>query len=230
MAENLHKDHRKRMRQELIAQDFPDSMSDHKVLEVLLYYGIPQKDTNELAHRLINTFGSLTAVLEADSDSLFQISGMTERAVVLIKLILPFCRRYTAQAKNKTHQFASVEQMCEYLVKMHHGFGKEVFILTSLNAMGNVIDCDVISKGDSTNVTFEVRDVVQKALIRKAVYVVVSHNHLTDNLIPSKADIDSTKRLAFTLGEMGIKLLDHIIISGNEYVSMVKDNYIATEV
>ncbi|MBE6786975.1 MAG: hypothetical protein E7537_01350 [Ruminococcaceae bacterium] len=224
MAENLHKDHRKRLRKELIEQDFPDSMSDHKVLETLLFYGIPQKDTNELAHTLINTFGSLTAVFEADSDALFQVKGMTERAVVLIKLMLPLFRRYYSQRNSFNRKFASVEHICEELVRKHSGYGREVFILTSLNEIGDLICFDVLAKGSSTAVQFDSKEIVQKALKHGATFVIISHNHLTGNIKPSKVDLQSTQRLWFTLNEIGIKLLDHIIVSGNEYFSIAKNN------
>ncbi len=230
MAENLHAGHRKRMRKEVIEQDFPESMPDHKVLEVLLYYGIPQKDTNELAHTLINTFGSLTGVFEADADSLFQVKGMTERAVALIKLILPFCRRYTADRNSNIKEFSSIEKLCEYLVERHHGYGKEVFMLTCLNELGNLISCEVLAKGDTLNVSFEIKDVVQKAIKHEATYVVVSHNHMTGHLTPSQVDVENTKRLAFTLKEMDIKLIDHIIVAGDKYISMVKNKYFVPEV
>lgn len=230
MAENVHSGHRKRMRKEVIEQDFHESVPDHKVLEVLLYYGIPQKDTNELAHTLIKTFGSLTAVFEADADALFQVKGMTERAVALIKLILPLCRRYNTDRNSKVREFSSVEKLCEYLVERHRGYGKEVFMLTCLDESGNLKSCEVLAKGNSVNVSFEIKDVVMKALKHQALYVVISHNHMTGIITPSQEDIDTTNRLAFTLKEMGIRLIDHIIVSGDKYLSMVNNKYILPDV
>lgn len=230
MAENVHKDHRKRLRQELIEQDFPDSMPDYKVLEALLFYGIPRKDTNELAHELINTFGSLTAVLEADSDELFQVSGMTERAVVLIKLMLPIFRRYNSGKNSFKRKYTSVEHICEEIVKKHAFHGREVFMLTALNEMGDAIAFEVLAKGSATSVEFEAKEVVRNALKRGATFVILSHNHMTGNIVPSKEDIESTQRLWFTLNEIGIKLLDHIIVSGDTYFSMVKNNLLSPNV
>lgn len=225
MAENLHKNHRKRLRQELLAQDFPDTMPDHKILETLLFYGVPQKDTNPLAHELINTFGSLYAVFEADADDLFQVKGMTERSVVLIKLMLSLFRRYNSHRSNMSRKFESVEHICEELVNKHMGYGKEVFMITSLNEVGDFIACDVLAKGNSTGVLFETKEIVKKALKHKATFVILSHNHLSGSTVPSQIDIETTARLNFTLREMGIKLLDHIIVAGNQYVSMSKNKY-----
>lgn len=230
MAENPHKDHRKRLRKEIVEQDFHESIPDHKVLEVLLYYGIPQKDTNKLAHTLIDTFGSLTAVFEADADSLFQVKGMTERAVTLIKLILPLCRRYNADRNSKIREFSSVEKICEYLVQRHQGYGREVSMLTCLDESGNLISCEILAKGTAVNVSFEIKDVVIKALKHKAIYVILSHNHMTGIMTPSQEDIDTTNRLAFTLNEMGIRLIDHIVVAGDKYLSMVKNKYILPDV
>ncbi len=230
MVDNPHKYHRKRLRKELVEQDFPESVPDHKVLEALLFYGISQKDTNPIAHDLINNFGSLTAVLEADADSLFQVKGMTERSVTLIKLMLPIFRRYTADRNANRRVFKSIKQICEYLVVRHQSYGREVFILTCLNESGNLICCDVISKGGALDVSFEIKDVVQKVLKHNASYVVISHNHLTGNLIPSREDIVATEQLNFTLKQMNIGLIDHVIVSGNEYLSLVEGKYIVPNV
>lgn len=230
MAENIHSGHRKRMRKEVIQQDFHESIPDHKVLEVLLYYGIPQKDTNELAHTLINTFGSLTAVFEADADLLFQVKGMTERSVALIKLILPLCRRYNEDRNTRVRRFSSVEKICEHLIEKHQGFGREVSMLTCLDESGNIISCEIIAKGNSVNVSFEVKDVVVKALKHKAVYVILSHNHMTGIMTPSQEDVDATNRLSFTLKEVGIRLIDHIVVTNDNYLSMAKKKYILPDV
>ena len=230
MAENVHSGHRKRLRKEMVEQDFPESVPDHKVLEVFLYYGIPQKDTNKLAHTLIDTFGSLTAVFEADADALFQVKGMTERAVALIKLLLPLFRRYTVDRNSKVREFASVENICEYLVERHQGYGREVTMLTCLDESGKLISCELLAKGSAVNVSFETKDVAMKALKRQANYIILSHNHMTGIMTPSQEDIDATNRLSFTLKEMGIGLIDHIIVAGDKYLSMVNNKYILPNV
>ncbi len=223
MVNNPHKDHRKRLRNELIEQDFHDSIPDHKVLETLLFYGIPQKDTNALAHDLINIFGSLPEVFEADADSLFQVKGMTEKSVCLIKMMLPLFRRYYSQRVIINKEFKSIEHICDELVKKHMGFGREVCLLTTLNASGNLIAYDVLAKGTETNVSFVSKDVVQKALKHEASFIIISHNHLSGSVVPSADDIESTARLSYTLREIGIRLLDHVVISGSEYFSMAKN-------
>ncbi len=223
MAENSHSGHRKRLRKELIEQDFPESVPDHKVLEALLFYGVPQKDTNPLAHELINTFGSLGAVLEADAIELFQIKGMTERAVALIKMVLPLSRRYQAQKIKKQLYFKNVEDIADFLRQKHYGYGKEVFTVTTFNEKGNLIACDILNKGGAVAVTFNIKDVVQLAFKHRATYVIISHNHLSGSAVPSREDIENTKRLYLTLKQVDIRLVDHIILSDNDYISMASD-------
>ena len=92
--ENLHAGHRQRMRREMIEQNSFDQMGDHRILEVLLFYGIPRKDTNPIAHELLNKFGSLTGVMDAEFEELKAVKGMTENAATLIKTIMPIARRY----------------------------------------------------------------------------------------------------------------------------------------
>lgn len=222
MAENSHTGHRKRLRQELTQQDFHESIPDYKILEALLFYGIPQKDTNQLAHLLINTFGSLGAVLEADAYDLFQVKGMTERAVTLIKMILPLSRRYHSEKYKVKHQFRSVEEIGDFLKAKHFGYNKEVFMVTTFTDEGCMIACDIINKGDANSVSLSVKAVVQAVLKHNAPCVIISHNHISKSALPSKNDIQTTKTLFYTLKQMNIRLLDHIIISENDYVSMAQ--------
>lgn len=220
MAESSHAGHRKRLRKELIEQDFPESVPDHKILEALLFYGVPVKDTNLLAHRLIDTFGSLSAVFDADANDLFQVNGMTEKAVTLIKMILPLSRRYNLEKQSDGLKFSNLEAVGDFLKEKHSGYGQEIFVVTTFGADGAMIASDIINKGDAGNVTVSVKSVIQTVLKRNAPNVVISHNHLTKNALPSKKDIDTTKILGFTLAQMNIKLIDHMIFSKDDYISM----------
>lgn len=227
MAENLHAGHRKRMKREALEQDFPESMPSHKILEMLLFYGIPRKDTNPIAHALLENFGTLRGVIEADPSDLFAVSGMTENAVTLIKLIMPIARRYEAEAKIGTSKrFVSIDDIGNFLVKKHMGYGVETFAVTAFKENGEIISCDILSKGDMTSVPIATKSLVQHVLKSKAPCVIISHNHTHGNAMPSRDDLELTMSLNNVLANIGVRLLDHIIIADNDFVSIAQsDNY-----
>ncbi len=219
---NPHTGHRKRLKKELLDQEFSDNIPAHKLLEALLFYGIPQKNTNEIAHELISKFGSLSGVLDAEPSDLFQVKGMTGNAVTLIKLIVPLYRRSKLEEKEKLKRYKSVEQIGDFLLEKYLGYTEEIFMVTSFKTDGAMIACDVISKGDNSMVALTIKSVVQNALKHNAACIVISHNHPDGNALPSAADIDMTRRLQQTLSEINVRLLDHIIIGNGDYISFVQ--------
>lgn len=223
MAENLHEGHRKRMKEEIFAQDFPESMPPHKILETLLFYGIPRKDTNVIAHELLKKFGSIRGVIEASPEDLFEVKGMTQNAAALIKLIMPIARRYETECKiEKRHKFNSIDEIGEFLVKKHMGYGVETFAVTTFKPTGEIISCEILSKGDMSSVPLTVKSIVQNVLKNKAPCVIISHNHVNHNAMPSRSDIEMTKTLKDTLAAIGVNLLDHIIVADNDFVSLAQ--------
>ncbi len=222
MDKNLHKGHRKRLRNELLEQDFPDSVPSHKVLETLLFYGIPRGDTNGIAHELLAKFGSLNGVFEAEPNSLFEIKGMTEKAVTLIKMFLPLSRRINTEKYKKRYRFSSIEEYGNYITKCFMGYNNELFMISSFDDSGNLIENDIISDGHTASVSVSVKKIVKKILPRNPSTVIVSHNHIGKSAVPSFADIQMTQSLKYTLEQLEIKLVDHIIVSGTDYVSLAQ--------
>ncbi len=220
MDENLHKGHRKRLKKELITEKFPEGIADHRILENLLFYGIPRKDTNPIAHDLLNTFGSFHAVFEAEAEDLLQIKGMTENSVALIKLILPILRRYEDKKIDDKKVFESIEEIGEYLVKRHLGYREEVFIATTFTAEGTKISSEIVTKGDVNTVSVAMKSIVRISLRDNASSIVLSHNHVVGTALPSKEDIDATIQINKILSSIGVRLLDHIIVAGNDFISL----------
>lgn len=222
MDNNPHSGHRKRLKKELLEQEFPDSVPAHKVLETLLFYGIPRGDTNGIAHALLDKFGSLSAVFEADPNDLFEVKGMTENAVTLIKLILPLSKRAFNENYKKNYRFSSIEEFGKYITGLFMGYNNEVFIITSFNSDGSLINNDIISTGHVDSVSFSVKKIVKTLLVRNPASVIISHNHINASAVPSTADIEMTQSLKYTLAQIEIRLVDHIIVSGSDYISMAQ--------
>ncbi len=222
MPANLHKKHRDRVRKEFLEHGFPDDVAPHKLLEMLLFFSIPRKDTNEIAHLLLEEFGSVSGVFEAETTDLLKVDGIGENSAALIKLILPLLRKYQSEKSSVKHKYTNMDEICDFLIKKYFGYKSEVFMVTSFDNDGYMISCDKLSEGDMSSVGVSIREIVQVVLKRNAACVVISHNHTSGNALPSDADIEMTKSLKITLQQMGVKLLDHIIVVTDDCVSMLQ--------
>lgn len=121
----LHSGHRERMRKRFLATGF-DSFADHEILEVLLYYSIPRIDTNELAHRILDHFGSLSAVFDAEPEEIVKIKGVSDNTAVLIKMIPSLMRVYLADKQDKHPTLDTPDKVGMYLAEQFVGRTNEV--------------------------------------------------------------------------------------------------------
>ena len=217
--ENLHQGHRKRMREAVICQNDFNVLHDHQLLEVLLFYGIPRRDTNPIAHELLNTFGSIAGVLDAEIHDLAAVKGMTENAAFLIKTVLPIARRYQDNKYSSGYKFANMDEVGEYLIKKYFAIKNETFGVLCLDNVGGFAGFEFVGQGTSDVVGVSVREIVAAALKRNAPCVIAVHNHF-GSAMPSREDIDMTVYLRDALAPLGIRLLDHMIIAGDDYISM----------
>ena len=217
-ANNVHSGHRQRLKERSLAEGL-DSFDSHQLLELLLFYAIPYKDTNELAHRLLDHFGSFSAVLDADYNQLLEVKGVGLNTASLLTLIPGLCRRYQLDRWGERIHIDSSYTLGEYAVNLFIGCNYEKFYLICLDAQSNVIQSVLINEGTLNEVSVYPRVVVETALRHKAHSVVLSHNHPGGTLRPSAGDIQLTRRLVAVLNEINISVNDHIIVCGNRYIS-----------
>jgi len=220
MAKNLHDDHRERVRNEFLAHGFDDSTPLHKVLEMLLFYSIPRKDTNELAHELANRFGSLEGVLEASPEELKKIKGIGDNTVAFLKFLIFITGKYRSEKQIENKRFATMAAVADYLYGKYLGCKKEMFAVTTFNGKGEILAFDVINKGDVSSVGFSVREVIEVVLKRNAVAVMLYHNHPGGQATPSNEDLLETVKIFDALAHIDVALLDHIVVTEGDYVSM----------
>ena len=221
--ENVHKNHRNRLRQKFIENDI-EALQPHEVLELLLFYAYRQRDTNEIAHNLLKKFGSLSGVFEADINSLQEVEDVGYNTAVFLKLQGNIQRYYMKEKFSKMRNLQITPQnIGEYARHLFYGYTDEVFYLISLNSNCEVISADIISKGTVNSSVVYSREVVKKALETKAVFVILAHNHPNGVLAPSEGDVKTTKVLAEALNFINVKLIDHVIVARGEYISLFKD-------
>ncbi len=196
-----------------------ERFESHQLLELLLFYAVPQKDTNPLAHRLLKEFGSLNNVFNASFDDLCRIDGISEHTATLLMLcgqLLPRCYSEKQERGPLTTQTALVEFLRPHFINQP----KEKLVLLCLNNRKEPLDCSVVSQGSLTATEASVREVVERVIRTKATAIVLAHNHPAGHPVPSVDDINFTKSLGHTLRQIDVALVDHLIFSGKEYLSI----------
>lgn len=216
----MHKDHRKHTKDRFLSEGL-DSFEPHNVLELLLFYSIPQKDTNETAHMLINRFGSLSAVFDAPYDDLLTVPGISEHSATLIKLIPAISRRYAMEKNSKVTKLSSIEDIGKYLVARYLGVTEETVLLLLLNNKFGLIDCVKVHEGSVNSSAITMRKLIETALFKRASMVVLAHNHPSGVALPSSDDLFTTQQVkrAFDLVEIG--MLAHIIVAGDTFTNIL---------
>ena len=213
-----HSGHRERMRRRFIENGL-DGFEEHQALELYLFYAIPRKDTNSLAHRLLERYLNISGVCEAPIDELQRDFGLSESAATLIKLLPEMSRLYT-ESKKSDNNLIDPETVGEVMARKFIGRTSEAVALLLGNAKGRILYLDIVAKGSVNSSDLPLRKIVDLAIRHNARTAYVAHNHPSGSLLPSRADIDVTKLLDSTLASVGVHLLDHFIVADNEYVSL----------
>lgn len=219
----LHAGHRERLKKRFVEQT-PDSFNDHELLELLLFYVLPRRDTNPIAHDLINQFGgSLAGVFSATPEELQQVKGIGETASRLFPLLVEINRRCRINQK-KGAKLDTIEDICLYLEPYFYASHDEMAYLLCCNNRNQVLSCDMLNKGDDLSVAFNSRQLVQLALRHRASWVVLAHNHPSGLAMPSAEDVAVTQRCVKLLEPFSISLRDHIIFADDDYISLKQTN------
>jgi DNA repair protein RadC len=222
-SSKLHHGHRERLRARFL-EDGLDGFEDHQVLELLLFYAVPRTDTNPIAHRLMQRFGTLSAVLEADPKDIASVEGMGDKVAAFLSLIPQVTRRYFHDRVNRDKPpLTSSEAVTEYLVPLMAGRPEEVFYVLCLDSRCRVLYPALIGEGTVKEAHVHPRHVVEEALRHRAASVILAHNHPGGTAKPSNADHQLTALLVQALGAIGIPVLDHIIVAGEQAYSFVRE-------
>lgn len=215
----IHAGHRRRVKDEFLANGL-NGLPDHRVLELLLFYAIPQGDVNPLAHRLLEQFGSLSGVFHATHEQLMEVDGVGYGTAVLIRLIPAVAARYLQDNGSFDGQLISPWQFRELLLPLFFGQRDELAYLVCMDCKSKLIATKKLGEGIADAVQITTRKVLEAALGCNAARVVLAHNHVSGVALWSDADLDTTLRLKRLLREAGIELVDHFIIANDDMVSM----------
>lgn len=210
--------HRQRMRARFYKEGI-DSFEPHEVLEMLLYFSLPRIDTNPLAHKLIEKFGSFHGVLEANYEDLIEF-GLTENTVALLKMTPAFSNYYIQSHTNGVKVLSNCTQIGFYVTDKIGHRTKEVFCVLCLDAQNRVKNFEILAEGTVNSLNVPPRKVAECALRNNAARIVLVHNHPGGTLSPSADDIALTHKMLEMLDSIDVNLLDHVIVANGRFLSM----------
>ena len=232
MSEKDNQGHRERIKEKFLKNGI-DGFAEYEILELLLTYCIPRKDTKPIAKKLLNKFKTLDNVFKADFDKLFAIDGLGKNSIAFLKLIgeLPSII-YKDELKNKklinkeTLKISNKDILLKYL-RNKIGYEEiEKFYVIYLSSSNEVIEFEENSAGTLDRSSVYPREIYKRVISLNAKSIILAHNHPSDNITPSKSDIELTNEIAKGLKNFGALLIEHIIITKNSYFSFLEEGLI----
>ena len=202
----------------------PDALTDAELLELLLRF--TGDGAGERAEAVLARFPNIAAVMEADTEALSAVSGLSENDVLLLRLVPELHRRYFLSRTQTEERLTDSAAFGRYLLPYFYGARDEMVYLLSLDAAGKVLNCRLLGHGSVNSANVPARRLVQEALGTNATAVVLAHNHPSGIALPSKEDVELTLRLRDALDVMDILLLDHIVVADDDFVSMRDSGYL----
>ncbi len=218
--DNIHTGHRQRIRKQVCENGF-DGYSDHQILEVLLTYVIPYKDTNPIAHALIGEFGNLAGVFEASVSDLIKVEGIGEKTAIFLSTMPNLFEAYSKSKMAPKEVLDSPAKIVNYFKRYVTVVGKENFYFACLDGKSGLICLEKLGNGQANSINVNIREFTQKVLQHPTESVVICHTHTAPDPLPSREDIMFTQRICDSLGMLGVSLVDHIIIAPDTHFSFV---------
>lgn len=223
-TESIHAGHRARMRKRFLEEGL-DSFNEINALEFMLFYCVPRKDTNELAHRLLNHFGSYSNVLNAPLPELKKVDGVSDHIATYLSFQGAAVRYYMVNRKMSGTVVGTTEDYGNIMLPYFVGRANETVFLLCLDAKCKVLCCREVSEGSVNAASISMRKIVDVALSSNATSVVLAHNHPSGLALPSPEDVQTTLRVAKALDSIDVILVDHLVISDGDYISLAQSGY-----
>lgn len=218
--DNIHQHHRKRIRDRFLTNGLED-FAPHEVLELILTYSIPRQDTNYIAHRLIERFGSVSAVMDADMYDLMTVPGVQEITATLLKLIPEAGKRYQIDKFTPSVVFDDLETVAEYCVYSHLRDTEEEISVMMLDARMRLLGNEILAKGNACDVEIDMERLGAILFRYNAKGFIIVHSHPGGEAAPSDPDVILTRRIFSIMKQFNKTLVEHIIIADGHYVPIM---------
>lgn len=210
--------HRQRLRAKVLNGSM-DNLADYELLELLLFMSIPRKDVKPLAKKLLENFGSMHELINAQYQRLASIEGVTDNIFISLTLVRELMNRILKQKIMNKNAISSWGSLVDYLKSSMGGLKLEQFRVLFLNKKNILIADEVMANGTIDQTPVYPREIIKKALFHEAGAIILVHNHPSGNTKPSRSDIELTSKIVEAANAVNITVHDHVIIAGNEYYS-----------
>ena len=223
---NVNEGHRNRLRNRMMKEGL-QGFQDHEVLEFLLFQYLPRRDTNKLAHDLINKFGSFANVLDASPEQLMTVNGISQITACNLAMLKEVWQRYRQSSAQKVSlgKLSSIVRYCQKIISDSY---VEKMVVVYVDNATNFLVSEEFTSDSTQSVNVDLKKIVSSAVRANAAGVILFHCHVHGVCQPSEADLEFTERLFATLVNLNIVLLEHIIFNDQEsYYSFYKENIIA---
>lgn len=207
----------------ILRENGAESLDSQELIELLILFSSRRNDTEAVSFRLFDYFGSFSEILEASVMELTRIEGVSRNTALLFSSVPQIaCRVYVDRIKRLN---ISDEDMAKsFISECFIGKTVEHFLLVCLDRNKRMIRHDFISKGTVNSSSVDLRKIVHIVIASGVSFALVAHNHPRGNIYPSKDDLKTTKVIANALKNIGVELLDHLIVNAKGYYSMAEDN------
>ena len=216
---SFHTGHRARVKQEFLARGF-EGWPDHRILELLLFYAIPQGDVNPMAHTLIERFGSLSGVLDAPVEELCRVPGIGQHTAGFLRLLPSVAGAYTASRGRRDTVVNCPEDAFPLLQAYFFGARNELVYLLCLDGKNQYLGVRKVAEGSVWAADINLRRIMEETVALRGAKIYLAHNHVGALALPSKTDWDTTLTVYGVLGSVGIELVDHLVFQDDEMVSL----------
>ena len=213
----VHDGHRERLRKKFRQ----GTLEDHELLELLLFFSIPRRNTNEIAHALLKRFGSLSAVLRADESALQSVEGIGATSALQIRTVAEMMSRCARQQIDDRQLLSSFSELSSYLQSLFIGSLREKTFLLLFNASNRLVACEMLGEGNATLVPVCLRRVIELALQKGAAAAVLAHNHADGIVAPSEEDARATERIGDALEGVGVRFIEHYIVTPDRCIPIL---------
>ncbi len=217
--QGIHSGHRLRLRRRFDATGLK-GFDEHTALELLLFYALPRQDTNPLAHRLLEHFGSLAAVFSASKEELMQVKGVGENTAILLRLVPQLTQLCREQRQEGKLVLDNSTKAGEYLIQRLYERQTETLLMLCLDAKKQMIACEELGNGNINSISITMREIAQICLRKNVSGIILAHNHPSGLALPSREDIAMTRKVQDVLQKVGVQVYDHFVITEKEFYSM----------
>ncbi len=212
--------HRHRLRERL-RKVGRHGLADHELLELLLTYAVPRRDTKAQAKTLLRLCGGFTGVLDQPPEKLETVSGIGPESSTLISLMKACMERYFEHGVTKAKRIEGPPDIVQFLRASLGSEQRECVMLLCLNDENRLIHHAIVAEGTANRVALYPREVVREGLLHNATGIILVHNHPAGDALPSDEDHTMTKRLQDITEPLGMRFLDHLIVAPRQTFSLL---------